>query len=172
MQKKAPAALLMVTLIAVFFLHIGLTTTENGTLLVLDNQEFDFLGTVNNKWNRITRNCNAVSRLSPHEEKYQIAQSLIENYSPPHSKSVMISSAWSADTWTLAEVEFADLLPAVVIIQTEANQSSILANAVWSGYTKPWKSAPFIRKYISSHAHDGAPPALISCFEPQSESFK
>ena len=171
MQKKAPAALLMATLIAVFFLHIGLTTTENGTLLVVDNQEFDFLGIVNNKWNRFTRNCNAVSRLSSNEEKYQIAQSLIENYSPPHSKSAMISSAWSADAWTLVEVEFADLLPAVVIIQTEANQSFILANAVWSGHTKPWESAPFIRKYISSNAH-GAPHALISCFEPQSQSFK
>lgn len=171
MQKKAPAALLMVTLIAVFFLHIGLTTTDNGTLLVVDNREFDFLGIVNNKWNRFTKNCNAVSRLSPHEEKYQIAQSLIENYSPPHSKSAMIASAWSADTWTLVEVEFADLLPAVVIIQTKANQSSILASAVWSGYTKPWESAPFIRKYISSNAH-GAPPSLINCFEPQSQSFK
>jgi hypothetical protein len=83
----------------------------------------------------------------------------------------MIASAWSADTWTLVEVEFAGLLPAVVIIQTKENQSFVLANAVWSGYTKPWKSAPFIRKYISSNAH-GAPPALINCFEPQSQSFK
>ena len=171
MQKKAPAALLMATLIAVFFVHIGLTTTENGTLLVVDNQEIDFLGSVNNKWNRFTRNCNAVSRLSPNEERYQIAQSLIQNYSPPDSKSAMIASAWSADTWTLVEVEFAGLLPAVVIIQTKENQSFVLANSVWSGYTKPWKSAPFIRKYISSNAH-GAPPALISCFEPQSQSFK
>lgn len=71
MQKKAPAALLMATLIAVFFLHIGLTTTENGTLLVVDNQEFDFLGIINNKWNQFTRSCNAVSRLSPNEQKYK-----------------------------------------------------------------------------------------------------
>ena len=171
MQKKAPAALLMATLIAVFFVHIGLTTTENGTLLVVDNQEIDFLGSLGNQWNRLTRSCDAVTRLSPNEEKYQIAQSLIQNYSPPDSKSAMIASAWSADTWTLVEVEFAGLLPAVVIIQTKKNQSFVLANAVWSGYTKPWKSAPFIRKYISSNAH-GAPPALISCFEPQSQSFK
>ena len=171
MQKKAPAALLIATLITVFFVHIELTTTENGTLLVVDNQEIDFLGIVNNKWNRFTRNCNTVSRLSHNEERYQIAQSLIQNYSPPDSKSAMIASAWSADTWTLVEVEFAGLLPAVVIIQTKQNQSFILANAVWSGYTKPWKSAPFIRKYISSNAH-GAPSALISCFEPQSQSFK
>jgi len=107
----------MATLIAVFFVHIGLTTTENGTLLVVDNQEIDFLGSVNNKWNRFTRNCNAVSRLSPNEERYQIAHSLIQNYSPPDSKSAMIASAWSADTWTLVEVEFAGLLPAVVIIK-------------------------------------------------------
>ena len=171
MKKKAPVALLLATLVAVLFLHIEWITTENGTLLVLDNQEIDFFGSINNQWNRYTRSCNSVTRLSPSEEKYQIAQSLIENYSPPQSKFVTIASAWSANTWTLVEVEFTNLLPAVVLIQTKGDQHFIVPNAVWSGYTKPWKSAPFIRKYVLSNA-PGMPPALTNCFEPQSQSFQ
>lgn len=171
MKKKAPVALLFATLVAVFFLHIELSTTENGTLLIVDNQEFDFMGSINIQWNRYTRSCNSVNRLLPSEEKYQIAQSLIENYSPPHSKFATIASAWSVDAWTLVEVEFTDLLPAVVLIQNTDNQHFIVPNAVWSGYTKPWKSAPFIRKYVSNNA-PGMPPALTNCFEPQSQSFQ
>ena len=110
MKKKASVTLLLLTLIAVLFLHIEWKTTENGALLVVDNQEIDFLGAVNNHWNRIARSCNSVARLTPTEEKYHIAQSLIESYSPPHSKSAVIASAWSDDAWTLVEVEFTDLL--------------------------------------------------------------
>lgn len=171
MNKKAQLALLLSTLIAVLFLHIEWVTNENGTLLVVDNQEIDLIGSIKNQWNRTTRRCSSVTRLLPQEEKYQKAKFLIENYSPPQSKFATIASAWSADRWTLVEVEFTDLLPAVVIIQTKGDQQLIVPNAVWSGYTKPWKSAPYIRKYISSNAPD-MPPALTNCFEPQSQSFQ
>ena len=171
MKKKASVALLFVTLVAVLFLHIELMTTENGALLVVDNQEFDFIGSINNQWNRHTRSCNSVKRLLPAEAKYQLAQSLIENYSPPHSKFAMIASAWTAEEWILVEVEFTDLLPAVVLIQTKEHDSFIVPNAVWSGYTKPWKSAPYIRKYISNNGN-GMPPSLTNCFDPQSQSFQ
>lgn len=171
MKKKTSVALLSATLIAVFFLHLEWTTTDNATMLVVDNQEIDFLGAMNNQWNRLTRSCHGVARLTPSEEKYQIAQSLIENYSPPQSTTARIASAWSADAWTLVEVEFTELLPAVVLIRTKENKSSIVPHAIWSGYTKPWKSAPYIRKYISIHG-DGVPAALTDCFEPQSHSFQ
>ena len=155
MKKKAPVSLLLATIVAVLFLHIEWKTTENGSLLVVDNQEFDFIGSIHNQWNRYTRSCSSVTRLSPSEEKYQIAQSLIQNYSPPNSKFASIASAWSADAWTLVEVEFTDLLPAVALIQTKGDQHFIVPNAVWSGYTKPWKSAPHIRKYIFNNATAG-----------------
>ena len=171
MKKKASVALLFLTLVAVLFLHIELVTTENGALLVVDNQEFDFIGSINNQWNRHTRSCNSVKRLLPSEAKYQLAQSLIENYSPPHSKFAMIASAWTAEEWILVEVEFTDLLPAVVLIQTKEHESFIVPNATWSGYTKPWKSAPYIRKYISNIGN-GMPPSLTNCFDPQSHSFQ
>lgn len=171
MKRKAPVALLLATLIAVLFLHVEWTVSENGTLLVVDNQEIDLLGIVNNQWNQFTRSCDSVTRLSSSDEKYKTAQSLIENYSPPNSMSAMIAGAWTVDAWTLVEVEFTDLLPAVVLIQTKEGKSFIVPTAVWSGYTKPWKSAPYIRKYIINDASK-VPLALTNCFEPQSLSFQ
>ena len=170
MGKKAYLPLLALTLMAVVSLHVEWTTDENGTLLVIDNNRIDFFGSVNDQWNRVTRNCNAVTRLSPKDERYGIAESLIKNYSPPNSQSAMIASAWSMELWTLVEVEFKDLLPAVVLIQTTNGQSTIVPNAVWSGYTKPWAAAPHIRNYIEKQMPQ-MPVALTRCFDPQSLSF-
>ena len=73
----------------------------------------------------------------------------------------MIAGAWTVDAWTLVEVEFTDLLPAVVLIQTKEGKSFIVPTAVWSGYTKPWKSAPCIRKYITNNSSK-VPLALLT----------
>ena len=74
-------------------------------------------------------------------------------------------------TWLLAEVEFTELLPAVVLIEKADEQAAILPDAVWSGYTHPHLPAPFIRKFLIQKV-DAPPLALINCFEPQSNSFK
>ena len=169
-KNKASLVLLLLTLTSVIFLHVEWTTSENGTLLVVDNQEIDLVGAMTNQWIRLTRNCAAVSQLQPTDAKYQRAKLLIKNYSPPNSESAQIAGAWTAGEWTLIEVEFTELLPAVVLIQTKENHSFIVPDAVWSGYTKPWKSAPFIRQYISKNRSD-MPTALTDCFEPQSLSF-
>jgi len=170
LMKKAYLVLLAVTLLAVVSIHFQWTTDENGTLMVIDNKPVDFLGAINNQWNRATRTCSAVTRLSPSDEKYQIAQSLIRNYSPPNSKAAVIAGAWSMESWTLVEVEFQDLLPSVVLIQTTDNQTNIVPNAVWSGFTQPWVAGPFIRNYIEQQVPQ-MPVALTRCFDPQSQSF-
>ena len=170
LMKKAYLVLLAVTFLAVVSIHIQWTTDENGTLMVIDNKPVDFLGDINNQWNKATRTCSAVTRLSPSDEKHQIAQSLIRNYSPPNSKAAVIAGAWSMESWTLVEVEFQDLLPSVVLIQTTDNQTNIVPNAVWSGFTQPWVAAPFIRNYIEQQVPQ-MPVALTRCFDPQSQSF-
>ena len=73
----------------------------------------------------------------------------------------MIAGAWTVDAWTLVEVEFTDQLPAVVLIQTKEGKSFIVPTAVWSGYTKQWKSAPCIRKYITNNSSK-VPLALLT----------
>lgn len=170
MKRNAYLALLTVTLLAVISIHVDWTTNENGTLLFIDNKPIDFLGAINNQWNRVSRTCNAVTRLSPKDEKYQITESLIKNYSPPSSQTAVIAGVWSMESWTLVEVEFKDLLPAVVLIQTTDRQPLIVPKAVWSGYTQPWTAAPYIRNYIEQQVPQ-MPVALTRCFDPQSQSF-
>ena len=139
--------------------------------MVVDGREIDVAGIAGDQWTQITRNCSDVLRLGPADKNYQIALSLIRAYSPPHSKSVRLAGAWGVDQWVLAEAEFDDLLPAVVLINFSGVEPQIIGNAVWSGYTKPWKAAPFIRDYLVRQAPD-LPPTLAACFDPQSLSFK
>jgi hypothetical protein len=109
--------------------------------------------------------------LTASNNKYQLAQSLIDGYSPPDSSHSKIASVWTMDNWLLAEVEFRDLLPAVVLIEKSDADASILPDAVWSGNTSPHLPAPFIRKFLIQKL--ASPPlALIKCFEPQSSAFR
>jgi hypothetical protein len=84
---------------------------------------------------------------------------------------VQLAGVWAMDKWVVAEAEFAELLPAVVLVDLSGIEAKIMSNAVWSGYTKPWKAAPFIRDYLTRQSPD-LPPSLTKCFDPQSLSFK
>ena len=139
--------------------------------MVLDGREIDVAGMAGDQWVRMTRNCSGVLRLGTADKNFKIALSLIRDFSPPHSESVRLAGAWGMDQWVLAEAEFDDLLPAVVLINFSGVEPKIIGNAVWSGYTKPWKAAPFIRDYLVRQAPD-VPLSLAACFDPQSLSFK
>jgi hypothetical protein len=69
--------------------------------------------------------------------------------------------------WKLSSKNF---LPAVVLIQNANSSPSILAEGIWSGYTNPHKSAPFIRDYLSDQV-EAVPAQLLKCFDPHSKSF-
>ena len=170
MKKRTSLSVLLIVVLAVATVHISWTARDNGTLMVLDGREMDVRGIAVNQWTQMTRNCNGVARLQPGDEKYQITVKLISAYSPPHSASVRLAGAWSMDPWLVAEAEFADLLPAVVLIDFSGAEPHIVSNAVWSGYTKPWKAAPFIREYLVRQVPE-LPPPLAACFDPQSPSF-
>ncbi len=162
--------LLTITLLAIIPLHFNFTRDENGFLLTIGDKPVDVAGLVSIELNRLSRNCEYVVRLLPTQEKYVMAQRLIENYSPPDSHMARISSVWSMGTWLLVEVEFNDLLPSVVLIQNSYSNPSIVPDAVWSGFTNPRKSAPYIRSYIQQKINT-VPDPLLRCFEPQSQSF-
>jgi len=171
MKRRTSVWVLLTLALAITASHIGCTARDNGTLMVLDGREIDVVGMAGDQWVRLTRNCSGVVRLRPADKNYDIALSLIRAYSPPHSESVRLAGAWGLDQWVLAEVEFVDLLPAVVLINFSGAEPKIIGNAVWSGYTKPWKAAPFIRDYLVRQVPE-VPPALADCFDPQSLSFK
>ncbi len=171
MKRCTSLSVLLLVFLVVAGSHIGWTSRDNGILLVLDGREIDLAGSASDQWNRISRNCDGVVRLQPADEKYQIATRLIQAYSPPQSQSVRLAGVWSMGKWGLAEAEFVELLPAVVLIDFAESEPHIIGNAIWSGYTKPWKAGPFIRGYLRRQAPE-LPPALVHCFEPQSLSFR
>ena len=169
-KQKTRLIVLSIVLIAVVASHINWIKDDLGYLLTIDGKPLDLIGNLKNEVTKATRNCESVVRVLPAQHKYQIAQTLINNYSPPDSRHSQIASVWSKDSWLMVEVEFKNLLPAVVLIQNANSAPSILAEGIWSGYTNPHKSAPFIRDYLS-HQVDAIPAQLLDCFDPQSKSF-
>lgn len=169
-KQKTQLIVLSIALIAVAASHVNWIQDDLGYLLTIDDRPIDLIGNLKNEVTHATRNCESVVRVLPAQHEYQIAQTLINDYSPPDSSQSQIASVWSKDSWLLVEVEFKNLLPAVVLIQNANSAPSILAEGIWSGYTSPHKSAPFIRDYLS-HQVDAMPAQLINCFDPQSKSF-
>jgi len=166
MTKRASFYLLLIVGLGVLLNHMSWREKDHGYVWVVDEQEIDVLGIVHDKWNKLTRNCEHVTHIPPKSAQYLAIEQLIQNYSPPGSNSAQIRSLWSLQNWALAEVEFEDLLPAVVLLQPAKGEPLILSHAIWSGYTSPWEPAPFIRNYLSTQAPD-APPPLIECFDPK-----
>ena len=178
MKNKAYLPLLAMVILGVGLSHFGLKSDENGTLLLVDNRPVDVKGELSNYWTSLTRDCSRIRTLTSDEDMNQQTKKLIQSYSPPNSSSVKLFTVIASEEWILAEAEFTDLLPAVALIRIDTEQNlklnaysmHVIPNAVWSGYTKPWKAAPYIRQYISSQARE-APAAMTNCFDPQSHSF-
>ena len=171
MRLTKSLILLPILSVLVLSSHVGWVRDDLGILLTVDERPIDVVGNFEDQLNRLFRSCRAVERLTTSNKQYQLAQRLIDAYSPPDSSHSKMASVWSMGTWLLAEVEFTELLPAVVLIEKADEQAAILPDAVWSGYTHPHLPAPFIRKFLIQKV-DAPPLALINCFEPQSNSFK
>jgi hypothetical protein len=170
MNKRVSLTVLFCVTLGVMASHLSWVERDNGHLLLVDAREVDVLGQAENQWVRLRRSCEGVAQLSPHDAGFQQAQAVIQAYSPPHSQSARLAGVWTTGDWSLVEVEFTQLLPAVVLIHTTGTRAEIMPDAVWSGYTKPWMAAPYIRRYVGAQA-TGVPARLLDCFEPQSEAF-
>jgi len=164
MPKRISIYVLILVSVGVFLNHFSVAQKENGLLLVIDGREVDAMGMAQEKWVKLTRNCERVAQLDSNTQKRLEILKLIQAYSPPNSESAQIVSLLKVEEWFLAEVQFKDLLPAVVLIQDRDGQLGIVPNAIWSGETHPWLAEPFIRQYIS-HKAPQAPKALLECFE-------
>ena len=170
MKKKVALPLLLIVLAAVTASHISFKQADHSYLMVIDGIEIDAFGKMQNKWLAMTQNCKNVSQIQPSESRFLATQKLIEAYSPPQSESAKIASMWSMGDWTLAEVEFDALLPAVVTLQTLKNETQIVPRGIWSGHTKPWLAAPLIRTYLTQQVPE-IPVEFLNCFAPRSKSF-
>jgi hypothetical protein len=170
MKKKVALPLLAIVLIGVIASHISFKSADHSHLMVVDGIEIDVLGKMQNQWLAYTQNCDGVSQQQAGQANFQAIQNAIQSYSPPQSQTAQIASMWTLGEWTLAEVEFEALLPAVVTLQKSSNEQKIVPRGIWSGHTKPWMAAPLIRIYLKTQVPE-VPVQLLNCFIPRSKSF-
>ncbi len=156
---------LLIVIMGVMLNHFSFSQKENGWILNVDGREIDAIGMAQEKWVKLTRNCSQVKQLEAKSDSYLAVQKLIQEYSPPSSESAHIIKLLTLQDWYLAEVEFKELLPAVVLMDTDKGQPRMVPHAIWSGETHPWLAAPFIRKYLISKAPQ-SPRQLLTCFDP------
>jgi hypothetical protein len=170
-NRRISVLVLIAVLVGVLFSHVGYKNTENGLLLVVDAKEIDLIGDLNNRWTSLITPCDSVARLEVGDPDFQEALEALRQYSPPQSQKAKVASIWQMGNWMLVESEFEDLLPALVLLERVDNHPQIVPQALWSGYTIPFKAAPFIRQYIKKQSPN-TPTQLLNCFKPQSASFQ
>ncbi|MEY4449049.1 MAG: hypothetical protein RLZZ433_2064, partial [Pseudomonadota bacterium] len=122
MSKRVSLYVLLLVTVGVLLSHLSVRQKDNGYLLVVTEREVDVLGMAHEKWVRMTRQCDKVSKLDAASTQHQKILQSIQAYSPPHSGSANVVSLLTTDTWALAEVEFKELLPAVVVLQLSDGQ--------------------------------------------------
>jgi hypothetical protein len=170
MKKKVALPLLAIVLAGVIASHISFKAADHSYLMVVDGIEIDVLGKIQNQWLVHTQNCKNVSQPIAGEAIFQDIHKAIQSYSPPQSQSAQIAGIWTLGKWSMAEVEFETLLPAVVTLQMNDSGQQIVPRGIWSGHTKPWLAAPLIRTYLKTQVPE-IPSQLIHCFDPRSKSF-
>ena len=170
MKKKVALPLLSIVLVGVIASHISFKSADHSFLMVVDGIEIDVIGKIQNQWLSHTQNCEGVSQAQEGQANFQAIQNAIQSYSPPQSQSARIAGLWTLGEWTLAEVEFEALMPAVVTLRKDNNEQKIVSRGIWSGHTKPWMAAPLLRTYLTTQVTE-IPSQLLTCFEPRSKSF-
>jgi hypothetical protein len=174
MKKYVALSLLAVTALGVIASHLEVQRYDDGYFLRIDGVPVDASGHASEALNRATRRCDAVAQRSPSDlssdPSATAVKGLISDYSPPDSERLQLRQLLSLGPWFLAEVEFSDLQPAVILIEQNAQGLSIHNDSIWSGSTQPWVPGPWIRRYLRQRA-PLAPPALWDCFDTTPSLF-
>jgi hypothetical protein len=170
MTPRVALAALALTLIGVTLSHVQWTQADNGHLLVVDGRPVDVQGWLHNLLNLVRRDCTTVLALPVGDALLHAPLQVLQEHSPPASRSARVAGAWASGGWLLLEVEFDALLPAVVLMQKTGTDWTVVPQGVWSGQTHPWQAAPLIRAYLSRQVTT-APAPLLACFDPQSTSL-
>ena len=171
MNKKVSITLLLLLIPVVLLTHVSWSQKENGLMFNVDGRDVDFVGIIKNEWRMATNTCKTVTELKSEDQKLTMIKTAIQSYSPPDSIPIKVIYVWTSGTWAVAEVEFENLLPAVVAVKNLDTSATVVGDAIWSGMTAPWKSGPFIRAYLGQKAKD-MPAELLKCFELQTSSFR
>jgi hypothetical protein len=171
MNKRVVASIVLLSTTAILSTHFGLEVLDNRPLVTVDDVRVDLVGHLLDTVNTLTRNCTQTQVVSPQSTLFSQTHTFIEAYSAPASTNPNILKLRTQEDWLLAEVEFAQLQTAVILLDSAALHQAGKQVWVWSGPTAPWLPGPFIREWLAKKAPQ-APSALIDCFEAQSKSYR
>lgn len=142
--------------------HLEVQSSDDSWLLLVDGRPVDVAGHLSARYTEWTRNCRRVQDLSGAEPVHAQALRVIQQHSPPDSRSAQLVHLSQQDHWLLAQVRFSGLQDAVVMLQASGQGLSIPEGAVWSGATHPHLPEPLIRRYLRSRV-PAAPAELTDC---------
>lgn len=182
MKRHVAATLLALTTLGVINAHVDVEAQDGRYFGVWQGKKHDVLGKLDEQRNRLWRNCSAVERASPGSPEAEQVLALIRNFSPPDSRQAQLISLQQLGPWLMAELNFAKLNPAVVLLRQEGEALQLLERAIWSGSTAPWEPGPRIRahvrgqvKQLTGQPSEAVEPdlaALLACYEPASPGLR
>lgn len=170
MKKHVAITLLVLTALGVLRVHVDIERQDGSYFLSFQGKKHDVAGMILNQTNAMLRQCGDVQTVDVNSTQASSALHAIRNFSPPDSRHARLLGLQQQGPWLLAEVEFATLNPAVVLLTSAPESISVVEGAIWSGTTAPWHAASLIRRYIQGRAPH-APPELLSCFNPAGALF-
>ena len=174
MKKYVALSLLAMTALAVVASHLDVEHHDDSYLLQVDGVPVDVRGHVSDALNRATRRCDGIAQSLPgdsfSDSKVTSVKEAISAYSPPDSHRLKLLQLLSSGPWVLAEVEFAELQPAVIVLEQNAKGLTVYHHSIWSGSTRPWMEGPWIRRYLRQSAPQ-VPSDLWACYDPTPALF-
>ncbi len=173
MKKHVALSLLALTVWGVTASHLAVEERDGSDLMLVDGLAVDVRGQISAAWNQATRQCDAVAqnRDLTGDPSAIAVRKRISEFSPPDSQRLKLRQLSSSGPWFLAEVEFVELQPVVILLAQKETTLDIHPHAIWSGITQPWVAGPWIRRYLRQRAPQ-VPPALWDCFDPSPGLFE
>ena len=155
----------MLTTLGVINAHVDVEAQDGRYFGVWQGKKHDVIGWLADHKNQLWRDCSTVQQLSNASPEAEQVLTLIADHSPPDSRDARLVSLLQQGDWLLAELAFARLNPAVVVLQAVPKGMRLPERAVWSGSTAPWQPGPRIRQHLVLQVPQ-VPAALLACYDP------
>lgn len=171
MKRHVAATLLALTTLGVINAHVDVEAQDGRYFGVWQGKKHDVIGWFADRSNQLWRDCSKVQQLAPDSMTAGQVLALIREYSPPDSRQAQLIGLQQQGRWLVAELNFAQLNPAVVLLHQDGGALRLLERGIWSGSTAPWQPGPRIREHLrrqGQQAHGQFPEALLACYEPAS----
>jgi hypothetical protein len=171
LKRHVAATLLVLTTLGVINAHVDIDAQDGRYFVVWQGKKHDVIGWLADHNNQLWRDCSAVQQLSLASPAAGQVLSLIAEYSPPDSRNASLVKLLQQGDWLLAELAFARLNPAVVVLRAEPTGLRLPERAVWSGSTAPWQAGPRIRQHLKQQVPQ-LPAALLTCYDPAAAGLR